>query len=411
MPGSRETEGGISMIKKTLALLLAAMMLLGCAALAEEAAGEEHIIQSGDGQFSVTFLLPPASEVISGEWLSPSLYLSNIRSSNGLYICLTVSDLNGAEESAAGDDTSPVTYNEANGFTDEYLLQMIDELYADDFTGYEKSVAVTAYGTKLAVMRVNDPGYPYAYLFTIWNNYEIGLSLFHVDKNGRYQPVTDDQITQVVNFTSELWIYSSLSLTDDSGDSAADLVRFVDVSMPETISGVSFNEQVLSSEGFAAPLTSSVVLSPLSDTAGLETGVSLKAGNHTLGLKLLVLSGDVPGVTEIILNPPQPPQGFADAMTAEEIKAFIASGRNTKRNVQLPSVLLNPGSGWEVVFCEESLKITPLSGSPEILELTSVPGHAGETGQVTLSNDTLTMEVYAAVLEDGTPAVYSVTLE
>ncbi len=389
------------MIQKTIAFLLAALMLLGCAASAELAGAEEHVIQSGEGDFILTFRLPQGAEFISGEWLDSLQYIGNIRSSDGLYLYLSVA---GPEEGIADGDTSPVTWNASNGITEEYLKQMADDLFSDDFGDFEKGVAVTAYGTMLSVVRCNDPGSPFAYIFTVWNDYEIGLSLFCRDSAGNQRPISDAQISRIVDFVSELWIYSNAEASSDGEDEASGLARFVDVYMPESIQSVSVNEKLLTSflpsEGAA-----SCSLTPVKGTAGLESAAVITAGDLAVGLKIQTLFGDIPCVTDLELAPPAAFSGAADQMTKEEIAAQHAGASR-----KISSVRLVPGSGWNVSFSDEYLKVVREKGS-EALLLSAVPGHAGESGQVTLNSETLTMEIYAVILSDGTPAVYSIILE
>ena len=114
-----------------------------------------------------------------------------------------------AAPEAAGenvDDVSYVTYTEEFGYTDEYLKAMIDELFADDSDNYDKGVSTTEYGTKLAVVRFNDPEAPFAYLFTMWEGYEIGVTVVNLESDGSYRAITDDQVQSVVNFLSEVWM-------------------------------------------------------------------------------------------------------------------------------------------------------------------------------------------------------------
>lgn len=83
---------------------------------------------------------------------------------------------------------------------------MFDELFADDSDDYNKGVSTTVYGTKLAVVRFNDAEAPYAYLFTMWEGYEIGVTVACMDADGSYRPITDDQVQRVVDFLSEVWM-------------------------------------------------------------------------------------------------------------------------------------------------------------------------------------------------------------
>ncbi len=396
------------MIKKTFALLLAALMLCGGFAAAEGTIGEEYIIQSGEGDFVLTFQLPADAELLSGEWLSSGFYTANIRSSDGLYIYLSVAG-SVSESREASEDTSPVTYNEANGFTDEYLKGMIDELFSDDYAEYDKDVAVTAYGTKLAVVRFNDAASPYAYIFTVWQDYEIGLSVFSVDSAGNSLPITDEQINRIVKFISELWVYQNLP-ESTAADDADSLAQFIDINMNAPIQTVNANPKILSVSGLEEGATFCFI-EPVDGTSGLESAVKVTAGDSTLALKILNLPGNIPGITEIVLNPADDIHGASDSMTDDEIDAYVSSGKAALQNGTPEAVRLLPGSEWSVVWTDECLQAVPDPSRADSLTLIGVPGHSGESGQVMLSNGILTMEVFATLLADGFAAVYSVSLE
>lgn len=397
------------MIRKTFAFLLAALMLCGCAAAAGNAAGEEYIIQSGEGDFVLSFQLPENAELISGEWLSPSFYTANIRSSAGLYIYLSVAGPDTKSPETA-EDTSPITYNDANGFTDEYLKEMVDELFSDDYAAYDTSIAVTAYGTKLAVVRFNDAASPYVYIFTIWQNYEIGLSIFSVDNAGNPLPVTDEQISQIVNFVSELWVYQNIPESGKPADDAGSLARFIDINMAAPIQSVEANPKVLTVSG-AENESTFCFIEPVDGTAGLDSAVKVTAGENSLGLKILNLHDNIPGITEIVLNPADELRGAADSMSEAEIDTYVSSGKASLQTGNPGSVRLLPGSGWHITWTDECLQAVPDPSDPETFTLISVPGHAGERGQAVLSSGTMTMELSAAILSDGFTAIYSVSLE
>ena len=190
-------------MKKLIALLLTAVMALGCAAAYAESV---NVIESSDGQFKISFQLPEGTELLSGEWEADGiLYQANLKGQNGLYFYLAVAAPD-ADESGDDEETAPVTYNEENGYTDEYIKSMLDELYADDSDNYDTGVRTTAYGSKLAVVRFNDPESPFAYIFTTWNSYEVGVTVTCVNENGTFAQITDDQVEKVVNFLSEVWM-------------------------------------------------------------------------------------------------------------------------------------------------------------------------------------------------------------
>ena len=187
--------------KKGIALLMTAVMALCCfTALAETAA---NTIESSDGVFSISFQLPEGAKLLSGDWTEDgTLYQANIQGNDGLFFYLAVA----APAAEEGDDTSPVTYNEENGYTDEFLKNMLKELYSDDSESFDTGVRTTAYGTKLAVVRFNDPEAPSAYVFSVWKGYEVGLTLISVDEKGAQRQITDDQVQKVVDFLSEVWM-------------------------------------------------------------------------------------------------------------------------------------------------------------------------------------------------------------
>ena len=191
-------------MKKLIAMLLAAVMVLGCSACFAEGAAATTV-ESADGSFRISMQLPEGTEMLSGDWNEDGkLYQANIKGSDGLYYYMAVAAPEATGENV--DDVSYVTYTEEFGYTDEYLKAMIDELYADDSDNYDKGISTTAYGTKLAVVRFNDPEAPFAYLFTMWEGYEIGVTVVSMESDGVFKPITDDQVQKVVDFLSEVWM-------------------------------------------------------------------------------------------------------------------------------------------------------------------------------------------------------------
>lgn len=188
-------------MKKLIALLLAAVLLLGCTA----AIAEEIRIESEDGVFTLSFQLPEGAEMLSGEWIDSTRYLANLKAGDDLYFYLAVS-APAAEETENAEELSPVTYNEENGYTDAYMEEMLRGLYADDSDDFELGVKTTAYGTKLAIVRFNDLSAPSAYVFTVWNDFEVGLTVASIDAEEHFHPITDEQLEKVVDFVSELWM-------------------------------------------------------------------------------------------------------------------------------------------------------------------------------------------------------------
>ena len=191
-------------MKKWMSLILAGMMMLICAFGAAENAVTTRI-SSESGAFEITFEMPEGARVISSGWTEGNLYQANILLKEGEYLYMAV---DGSGVSAEG---APVTYNEENGYTDEKVLQMIDDLYGAEYANYDKQVVTTNYGTKIAVIRVNDEQSAMAYAWSVWNNFEIGFTLVALDAEGNYLPITDEQVQNMAAFASEIWMHVKIS--------------------------------------------------------------------------------------------------------------------------------------------------------------------------------------------------------
>ncbi len=190
-------------MKKLIALALTAIMILGCvSALAEEAVStvEPIIVKNSEGNYEVSFQLPEGGEVM-GQTATENTYMASIKGLNGLNMFLSVYRM----EDSGDEDVPPLTYNLENGYDDEKLAEIANTI-VPDFDDAEMAYLTTAYGTRLIVVRVNDPESPFAYMFTVWNNYEIGLTLEKVSEEGRFQQINDAQLDEAVAFMSELWM-------------------------------------------------------------------------------------------------------------------------------------------------------------------------------------------------------------
>ncbi len=192
-------------MKKLIALMIALMMAAGCAFAAAE--NSETRISSSDGAFSISFQLPEGVTMISGDWTADgTLYQANLQGRDGLYFYLAVAAPVPAEDEDA-EEIAPVTYNEENGYTDEFMKSMLAELFDDHAEYFDIDVLTTAYGTKLGIIRINDEEAPSTYIMSVWQGYEIGVTVMNVDATtGEYRAVTDEQVQRVVDFLSEVWM-------------------------------------------------------------------------------------------------------------------------------------------------------------------------------------------------------------
>ncbi len=191
-------------MKKCVSLILAGIMLMLCAAGLAENAVSTQIVSEGK-TFNVTFELPEGAKVLSSGWEEGNLFQAHIRVKDGEYLYMAV------DGSGAGAEGEAPTYNEANGYTDEDILSMIDDLYGEEYSSYDKQVVTTAYGTKIAVVRVNDEVAPMAYAWSRWNNFEIGITLVNINAEGEFLKVSDEQIANMTAFASEVWMHMNIS--------------------------------------------------------------------------------------------------------------------------------------------------------------------------------------------------------
>lgn len=193
-------------MKKTISLLLAALMVMCCAA----SYAEGTKVQNNDGPFPVSYELKEGFELVSDEWteyLGSKMYQARIKNSDGLSFYFSISAPLPDETEADEDvSTEPVTFNEANGYTDEVLKTMVKEMYRDEYDSFDVGVQTTAYGTKLVVIRFNDVEAPSTYVYTVYKDYEVGLTMVSEDAEGNKKQITDDQVQKMVDFVSELWM-------------------------------------------------------------------------------------------------------------------------------------------------------------------------------------------------------------
>ena len=202
-------------MKKIVSLLLAGLMLMLCAAgLAENVVTTQFT--SGSDKFDVSFTLPEGAQVLKGQWMEGNLYQANIQLKKGEYLYMAV------DGSAAGTEEGTVTYNEQNGYTDEKLLGMIDSLYGDEYDNYDKQIVTTTYGTKICVIRANDEESPMAYAWSVWHGFEIGFTLLNVGEDGKYLPITDEQIQNMTAFAGEVWMHMNITEGEQAPEAAAE---------------------------------------------------------------------------------------------------------------------------------------------------------------------------------------------
>ena len=175
-------------MKKTLAILLIAALLLGCAAAVAETAEKTYLatVNMG-GAFELQCALPEG------------YIISEPESSENAYIA-----------TFAADDDRPIlvlsiAYNELysdvarlNDLDAEALAQIEDSFRAEDDVTI--SYTETAYGTKLMMVQEANGSVDFVDFYSIYLGYEIEIVVVAMNENG----LTDDQIQMAVDFLSSL---------------------------------------------------------------------------------------------------------------------------------------------------------------------------------------------------------------
>lgn len=189
-------------MKKMISVLLAALMVLGCASAFAQT------YTNTDGPFPISFDAPEGMEVISQEWseyAGTPIFQASVKGSDDLsyYFAISGPDTSEENEDLAGN----VTFKEEEGFTDEYLKDMVKATYGDEFDDINIGFETTEHGTKLVVIRIDDAEAPLAMFYTVYKGYEFSLTAISGDPlNGEFKPLTDEQIEKVVAFISDIWM-------------------------------------------------------------------------------------------------------------------------------------------------------------------------------------------------------------
>ena len=184
-------------MKKRFAMLLAALLLLGCGlAFAEDQPdgvmmdenavyidfdirmdqlpeGYTYYTEEGGGSLFAVFY--KENENHEADSAAPAIYVSV----------------------AHADDLSDVTLN--MDITDEQLLE-IEEKLADDYNDPNIEIRETDYGTKMICITENDAQTDYADLITVWNGYFITIGIQKMEQ------ITDEDMELALRIASDLWI-------------------------------------------------------------------------------------------------------------------------------------------------------------------------------------------------------------
>ena len=177
-------------MKKVLAVLMCVFLAVFCFnAVAENAEKEDYTVVSVNGAFNIRGITPEGYQLTDTHNLESMIWASfNCEDPTRPYFDLVISF---AEEYA--------NVERLNDLSDEEMKELVD----DDPTLSEKiEIMETDYGTKVMILRSNNPLDDFASFVTIYKGYEVALNLFPGWEST--EPLTDDQIAQAMKFLSDL---------------------------------------------------------------------------------------------------------------------------------------------------------------------------------------------------------------
>ena len=176
-------------MRKALAVLMCILLAVCGTAAAETAQKEDYTVVTVNGVFNIRGVTP-----------------------EGYRLADTVNDETAIWASFVTDDPSKPYFDLVISYLEEYagverLNDLTDtemkELVDDDPTLSSKIETMeTDYGTKVMILRSNNPSDDFACFVTIYKGYEVGLNLFPGYDSG--EPLTDAQIAQAMQFLSDL---------------------------------------------------------------------------------------------------------------------------------------------------------------------------------------------------------------
>ena len=178
------------MMKKIMAVVLCILLAVSCGlAAAESAQKEDYTVVTVNGAFKIRGITPEGYQLADSQNLDGAIWASfSSADPTKPYFDLVISF---AEEYA--------NVEKLNDLSDAEMKQLV----GDDPTVNEKyDVMETDFGTKVLILRSNNPDDDSACFITIYRGYEIALNLFPGFESSA--PLSDDQISQAMKFLSDL---------------------------------------------------------------------------------------------------------------------------------------------------------------------------------------------------------------
>ena len=176
-------------MKKIIALVLAAMLLFSCAALAETA--EKTTVVFDD---SLSLAVPPMEghtmEVINADGLVCFRFVPDDPETGLLFSTVIFPT----------DDEDYAKVTSLNDLTEEQMQQYINSCIEAEMNDPTWTIAETGKGSKLVLIKEQGTEHDYVYLYSVYNGYQICTYVDHIDG----ADVTDADIEALLAFHTEL---------------------------------------------------------------------------------------------------------------------------------------------------------------------------------------------------------------
>lgn len=184
-------------MKKCFAMLLAALMLLGCGLAVAEEQHAEVSMDEDTAQIHFTIEMDRL----------PEGYAYYTEESGGSLFAVFYKE----NENHEADGTAPAIYVSvayADGFsgvtlnsdvTDEQMLE-IEQTLAADYNDPSIEIRETRYGTRMICITENDAQTDYADMITIWNGYFITVGIQKTEQ------IVEEDMELALQIVSDLWV-------------------------------------------------------------------------------------------------------------------------------------------------------------------------------------------------------------
>ena len=177
-------------MKKTMAVLMCILLTVSCSlSAADSVQKEDYTVVTVNGIFSIRGITPEGYHLADTQNMDTTIWASFTSDDPAKpYFDLIISFL---EEYA--------NVGRLNDLSEEEMKDMVDD---DPDLSDKIEIMETDYGTKVMILRSNDPMNDYVCFVTVYKGYEVALNLFPGSENE--DVLTDEQIKLAMRFLSDL---------------------------------------------------------------------------------------------------------------------------------------------------------------------------------------------------------------